>query len=159
MSKATIELLDEANSIGKESLMTPLMTPLMTSRSMGEIIGALRREKGLTQKELADILGITDKAVSKWERDVTFPDTATIPRLAEVLGISVEELMSAKIQPVSRQGKAERVINLTLKSVPVAMGIAVVAISLLGELDTTAGITMLGIGLICTGLYLLNIRD
>ena len=41
----------------------------MTNRSMGEIISTLRKEKGMTQKQLADLLNITDKAVSKWERD------------------------------------------------------------------------------------------
>lgn len=43
----------------------------MANKSMGEIIAALRREKGMTQKELADMLNITDKAVSKWERGVS----------------------------------------------------------------------------------------
>lgn len=43
----------------------------MANKSMGEIISTLRREKGMTQKELADMLNITDKAVSKWERGVS----------------------------------------------------------------------------------------
>ena len=43
----------------------------MSSKSMGETISTLRKEKGLTQKELADQLNITDKAVSKWEREVS----------------------------------------------------------------------------------------
>ena len=43
----------------------------MANRTMGEIISTLRREKGMTQKELADMLNITDKAVSKWERGVS----------------------------------------------------------------------------------------
>ena len=43
----------------------------MQNRSMGEIISTLRREKGMTQKELADMLNITDKAVSKWEREIS----------------------------------------------------------------------------------------
>ena len=60
----------------------------MTQKSMGQIINSLRREKGMTQKELADMLNITDKAVSKWERDAACPDTLTIPKLAEILGIS-----------------------------------------------------------------------
>ena len=68
----------------------------MTNRSMGEIISTLRKEKGMTQKQLADLLNITDKAVSKWERDIAWPDTQTIPKLAEILGVSVEELMNAK---------------------------------------------------------------
>ena len=58
----------------------------MANTSMGEIISTLRKEKGMTQKDIADKLGITDKAVSKWERDVAFPDTATIPKLAEKIG-------------------------------------------------------------------------
>ena len=61
----------------------------MTNKSMGEIISILRKEKGMTQKEIADRLGITDKAVSKWERDVAYPDTGTIPKLAEILGVTV----------------------------------------------------------------------
>ena len=73
----------------------------MANTSMGEIISTLRKEKGMTQKDIADKLGLTDKAVSKWERDVAFPDTATIPKLAEILGVSVEELMQAKAVPVN----------------------------------------------------------
>ena len=57
----------------------------MTNKSMGDIICALRKEKGMTQKDLADMLNITDKAVSKWERNIAFPDTATIPKLQRSL--------------------------------------------------------------------------
>ena len=56
----------------------------MANTSMGEIISTLRKEKSMTQKDIANQLGITDKAVSKWERDIAFPDTATIPKLAEI---------------------------------------------------------------------------
>jgi len=73
----------------------------MANKTMGEMIAVLRREKGLTQKELAERLNITDKAVSKWERDLACPDTQTIPRLAEILGLSVEELLNAKSAPAS----------------------------------------------------------
>ena len=67
----------------------------MANKTMGEMIAALRREKGMTQKELAERLNITDKAVSKWERDLACPDTQTIPKLAEILGLSVEENLRA----------------------------------------------------------------
>ena len=73
----------------------------MEKKTVGQSISTLRKEKGMTQKQLADRLGVTDKAVSKWERDVAFPDTATIPKLAEILGASVEELINAKAAPVS----------------------------------------------------------
>ena len=46
----------------------------MEYESMGKLIQTLRKEKGLTQKQLADMLNITDKAVSKWERNVAYPD-------------------------------------------------------------------------------------
>ena len=68
----------------------------MTNKSMGEFISTLRREKNMTQKELADMLNITDKAVSKWERDVSCPDTLTIPKLAEILGVSVEDYFKSR---------------------------------------------------------------
>lgn len=68
----------------------------MSQKTIGEIIGTLRREKGMPQKELAAMLNVTDKAVSKWERNIACPDTMTIPKLAEILGVSVEELMGAK---------------------------------------------------------------
>jgi len=47
----------------------------------------------MTQVQLADILGVTDKAVSKWERDLSYPDIILFPRLADVLGVTVDELL------------------------------------------------------------------
>lgn len=131
----------------------------MANRSMGEIINTLRREKGMTQRELADMLNITDKAVSKWERDIAFPDTQTIPKLAGILGISVEELMNAKSAPTIGHKGAGYLINTILKAIPVAMGVVVVVTSLLGELDTKSGFILLGIGLASVGVYLLEHKD
>ena len=131
----------------------------MANKSMGEIIGTIRREKGMTQKELADMLNITDKAVSKWERDIACPDTQTIPKLAEILGISIEELMNAKSIPTSGHKGAGYLIDIILKAVPVAMGIAVIVTSVLGELNTKSGLTLLGIGVVSVGIYLLKHND
>ncbi|MBQ4611304.1 MAG: helix-turn-helix transcriptional regulator [Clostridia bacterium] len=131
----------------------------MANRSMGEIISALRREKGMTQRELADMLNITDKAVSKWERGMACPDTQLIPKVAEILGISVEELMNAKAVPVNGHKGAEYLMDIILKAVPMAMGIAVLVIALLGELDVKSGFAMLGIGLACAGAYLLKGKE
>ena len=128
----------------------------MANRSLGETISTLRREKGMTQKELADLLNITDKAVSKWERDLACPDTMTIPKLAEILGVSIEELMNAKSVPATGHKGAGYLVNMILKAVPLAMGVAVAVTALLGELDIKSGFSMLGIGLSCIGIYLLN---
>ena len=105
------------------------------------------------------MLNITDKAVSKWERDIACPDTKTIPKLAELLGVSVEELMNAKSTPTTGHKGAGYLLNLILKALPIAMGAAVVVTSLLGKLDLKSGFVMLGIGLACVGVYLLNQKD
>ena len=131
----------------------------MNNQSMGDMISTLRKEKGMTQKDLADRLNITDKAVSKWERNLAFLDTATIPGLAEILGISVEELMNAKSIPEHGHKGASYLLNIILKALPTAMGIAVVVISILGELDRKSAFTMLGIGLTSMGIYQLRSKD
>ena len=131
----------------------------MNNQSMGDMISTLRKEKGMTQKDLANRLSITDKAVSKWERNLAFPDTATIPGLAEILGISVEELMNAKSIPEHGHKGASYLLNIILKALPTAMGIAVVVISILGELDRKSAFTMLGIGLTSMGIYQLRSKD
>ena len=128
----------------------------MEHKSMGQIISTLRREKGMTQKEIADRLNITDKAVSKWERDLAYPDTQTIPKLAEILGISVEELLNAKSAPAAGHKGAAFLMETILKAIPMAMGIAVTVLAVLGELDSQSGFAMLGIGLACVGIHLMK---
>ncbi len=67
---------------------------------MGHFISELRKEKKLTQKELAEHLGVTDKAVSKWERGLSYPDISLLSRLSHVLGITTSELLnSQKAEP------------------------------------------------------------
>ena len=110
----------------------------------------------MTQKELADMLNLTDKAVSKWERDIACPDTQTLPKLAEILGVSIEELLQAKSIPVTGHRGAGYLIDIMLKAIPLAMGVAVTVTSLLGGLDMKSGFIMLGIGLACVGFHLLK---
>ena len=67
--------------------------------TLGKRIAALRRDKGLKQDELAQQLGVTPQAVSKWENDQTCPDITLLPQLAQILGVSVDELLSGKAEP------------------------------------------------------------
>lgn len=62
----------------------------------GSIIAELRREAGYTQKSLAEQLNITDKAVSKWERGISLPDVALLPKLSLLLDADIELLLSQK---------------------------------------------------------------
>lgn len=121
----------------------------MTNKSMAEVISGRRKELGMTQKDLAEKLNITDKAVSKWERGIACPDTAAIPMLAQILGISLEELMNAEPAQKSGGEKTEQVLDVALKAIPLAMGIAVTVLAILGELNMQSGFSMLGIGLAC----------
>ena len=57
------------------------------------LIAEIRKEKGRTQLEPAEKMGVTDKAVSKWERDLSCPDIHSLPALAEILGVSMDQLM------------------------------------------------------------------
>ena len=68
----------------------------MEKETYGNMVAALRKKKGMTQLELAEKMGVTDKAVSKWERDLSFPDVNTIPKLAEIFNVTVDELIQAK---------------------------------------------------------------
>ena len=68
----------------------------MDAKKLGQFIAELRKEKGMTQAELASNLHVTDKAVSKWERGLGLPDINSIEPLADALGISVAEVMQAE---------------------------------------------------------------
>ena len=68
----------------------------MDNKQFGGFIAQLRKEQGLTQKELADKLNVTDKAVSKWETAKGFPDVKLLEPLAQALGVSLVELMQGR---------------------------------------------------------------
>ena len=70
--------------------------------TIGKRIAALRRETNLKQDDLAQMLEVSPQAVSKWENDQTCPDISLRPKLAKILGVSVDELLSGKqeAQPV-----------------------------------------------------------
>ena len=65
--------------------------------SIGRNIAELRREKGLTQQQLAEKLGVSGQSVSKWENDVCAPDVAQFPQLAELFGVSIDRLYGFRL--------------------------------------------------------------
>ena len=72
----------------------------MEQQSMGKRIMQLRKEKGYTQEQLAELMGVSAQAVSKWENDVSCPDISILPLLAEKLGVTTDELLGVKpIEP------------------------------------------------------------
>lgn len=78
----------------------------MERKSIGTLIAALRRANGLTQKQLADRLGVSDKAVSRWERDESLPDVTLLPVIADLFHITVDELLRGE-RRAQQSGAAE----------------------------------------------------
>ena len=83
----------------------------MDQSKIGKFIAECRKEKELTQMQLAEKLGITDKAISKWERGIAMPDTAIMLELCDILGISVNELLSGERLNMENDGqKSEQLL-------------------------------------------------
>ncbi|WP_458458422.1 helix-turn-helix domain-containing protein [Pseudobutyrivibrio sp.] len=78
---------------------------------IGSFISNVRKEQGLTQKQLAERVGVSDKAVSRWETGKGLPDTSIMSDLCEVLGININELLSGeRLDADTYSGKAEKIM-------------------------------------------------
>lgn len=117
--------------------------------SIGSLISSRRKEKNMTQNDLALKLNVTDKAVSKWERDICFPDVAILPEIAEILDLNLEDLI------LGRKRTSSNLFDLVLTAVSFAMGTAVFILSVLERLglsnDSVQSIDLLcmcGLGII-----------
>ena len=69
--------------------------------SFGQRFSRLRKQRGLTQEELAEKVGLSGQAVSKWENDASMPDVSLLVDLSEILGVSLDELLG-KVEPLTR---------------------------------------------------------
>lgn len=77
--------------------------------SMGKRIARLRREQGLTQETLAERMGVSAQAVSKWENDIACPDISMLPALADFFGVTIDELLRGQRPELVRmQSEQER---------------------------------------------------
>ncbi len=81
---------------------------MLDQTKTGMFICDIRKEKGLTQKQLADEIGVSDKTISKWENGRGMPDTSIMPDLCRVLEININELLSGeRLTTENYNGKAE----------------------------------------------------
>ena len=93
---------------------------MIDNEKTGRFIAAQRKAKGLTQSALAELLGLSNKAVSKWETGEGLPDVSLLPALAEILGVSVDELLkgekkadeSIKVEEVENERNLMNVFNI-----------------------------------------------
>ena len=125
------------------------------------IIASLRKESGLTQSKLAGKMGVTDKAVSKWERDVCCPDVSTIPKLAELFEVSVDDLMQISKKEATKSIfiKLQSWFRLMSKCLALAMAVAVFTLGCLNLLEASMGLSLLSLGLIFLSLNQFDKND
>jgi transcriptional regulator with XRE-family HTH domain len=81
----------------------------MGAKQIGKNIKNLRDKRGITQQQLADALGVSYQAVSKWETGTTLPDTAILPSIAAHLDITIDDLFKASLTPY--RNRAERLVS------------------------------------------------
>lgn len=133
----------------------------MEMNLLGGRIAALRKARGMTQKELAESLHISDKSVSRWERGETAPDLSLLPALAEHLNVTLDELLSGRKSALQAAAPSEAFsAGLVCRSMR-AQGICTIlaaALSLLG----LAGLFILryeylnpSAGVFCAGIFLI----
>ena len=88
----------------------------MDANATGRFIAELRKQKGYTQKELAEKLMVTDKAISRWETGKGLPDTSLLKPLGDILCVSVSELLSGRIiEEADMKDQTDKIILESLK--------------------------------------------
>lgn len=120
-------------------------------KSLGSILTELRKQNNMTQVDLAEKMCVTDKAVSKWERDISCPNIETIQKLADFFNIPVNELLSAK-----SSSKKNNIITLIFNAVALAMGISVLVLMIMDSIDIKNAVIMLAAGLGALSINLLK---
>lgn len=132
------------------------------NKTFADIIVELRKEKGFTQQDLANKLHITDKAVSKWERGLSYPDITSLSSIAKVFDVDSSYLIGlckSEDNPYIDNNKKEDVkelIQTILKGVGLAMGVSVAVLNIMNQLSVKDSIIMLSIGLACIGISSLS---
>ena len=134
----------------------------MANKSIGEIISSLRKEKGMTQNELAQKMNVTDKAVSKWETGAAVPTTETLVQLADFFGVSLDFLLrdNAEMPIVSSSPKhstVSKALGISLIAAAVLAAVLITILQLTGNGNSAAdssAVTLDGNGIIIGAVVL-----
>jgi len=124
------------------------------NKTLGARIAELRKEKGLTQEELAKQLGISSQAVSKWEKDSSCPDIMILPTLAKILGVSIETLLTGEAETTYVPEEKRKSFEETILYIHVKEGTENIQLNLplplLQTLLVDGGMSLDWLGLSCT---------
>lgn len=136
----------------------------MEKKSMGTFLAALRKASGMTQKQLADMLNVSDKAVSRWERDENAPDLSLIPVIAEIFGVTSDELLrgeraapgeNPERAAVKKEKQVQRILDKTLTTYKIqcAISIALAALGLIAAMIGNLGFLRARVGFLCGCIF------
>ncbi len=108
--------------------------------SIGKNIAAFRKDKGLTQTELGELLGVSNQAVSKWESEINMPDVMLLPEIAKALGVTLNQLYDipeevSRVEVVNLQSHYDLVANLPWEDDGVIRGVVFEGRKLLSATD------------------------
>lgn len=124
----------------------------MDNKKFGQFISELRKELNYTQKQVADKIHVTDKAISKWENGKGLPDISNIEALADVYSVSVGEIMQCKlhIKNELKETDVKEIIDNTLEIAHYQKQLRKY------KMFFTIFFVLIGAGLIISGMYFMN---
>ena len=128
----------------------------MEEKNLGNTISKLRREQNMTQAELAKKLNITDKAVSKWERNLSYPDITSLSKLAQILNVETSyliDLCKKENNPYQNKTEINNLIDKILIIVPFAITIALIVLNILDNLTTKETLSLITIAILFQSIY------
>ena len=136
----------------------------MNEKNLGNTISKLRKEKNMTQQELAEKLNITDNSVSKWERGLSYPDITSISKLAKILDVDSSYLIDLckkeeSKNPYQNKEEKEKLINFILLIIPFSLSIASLVLSFLNKLEIKDAQTFITLSILCISIYLLKNKN
>ena len=88
----------------------------MNTKKVGSLISKLRKEKNLSQQELADLLGVSPKTISKWECGNGLPDISILKKVSEVLGVTIEELLEGNQSSIPERKRTNKIPTIIIIS-------------------------------------------
>lgn len=87
-----------------ETVIVKMEVITMDCSKVGRLILNLRKEKEMTQKDLADVMNISDRTISKWERGIGCPDVSLLHELSDILGVNIEKILAGDLEPNDSDG-------------------------------------------------------
>lgn len=131
----------------------------MEEKTLGKEIARLRKEQNMTQQDLANKLNITDKAVSKWERNLSYPDITSLSDLAKILKVDTSyliDLCKKEQNPYQNKEDINNIIDLILVVLPFALSISTITLNIIDKLSTKDLLGFISISIFSISIY--NLR-